>query len=125
MRRLAALFSGPTPCAWRAIFVNDGSRDRSAELILAQSAQDARFELVDLSRNFGFQSALAAGLAQAGGADAVVTMDADLQDPPEVIPELVAAWRAEPRSCAPCAAPARRPACAGSASTSSTPSSGG
>ncbi|HEY1763712.1 MAG TPA: glycosyltransferase family 2 protein [Opitutaceae bacterium] len=92
--RLTALFNGPTPCAWRAIFVNDGSHDRSAELILAQSARDARFELVDLSRNFGFQSALAAGLAQAGGADAVVTMDADLQDPPEVIPDLVAAWLA-------------------------------
>lgn len=91
--RLCALFDGPAPCAWRAIFVNDGSRDRSAELILAQSARDPRFELVDLSRNFGFQSALAAGLAQAAGADAVVTMDADLQDPPEVIPDMVAAWR--------------------------------
>jgi polyisoprenyl-phosphate glycosyltransferase len=48
---------------------------------------------VELSRNFGFQSALSAGLAHAAGSDAVVTMDADLQDPPEVIPELVAAWR--------------------------------
>lgn len=91
--RLTALFDGPAPCAWRAVFVNDGSRDRSAELILAQAARDPRFELVDLSRNFGFQSALAAGLAHAAGADAVVTMDADLQDPPEVIPDMVAAWR--------------------------------
>jgi len=48
------------------------------------------FKLVDLSRNFGFQSALAAGVAAAATADAVVTMDADLQDPPEVLPELVA-----------------------------------
>lgn len=91
--RLEALFGGAGGNAWRAVFVNDGSRDRSADLIRAQGARDPRFELVELSRNFGFQSALAAGLAHAGGADAVVTMDADLQDPPEVIPELVAAWR--------------------------------
>jgi glycosyltransferase involved in cell wall biosynthesis len=48
---------------------------------------------VELSRNFGFQSALSAGLAHARDADAVVTMDADLQDPPELIPELVSVWR--------------------------------
>ena len=91
--RLEALFNAPGECAWRAVFVNDGSRDASADLIGAQGARDPRFELVELSRNFGFQSALAAGLERAGGADAVVTMDADLQDPPEVIPELVSAWR--------------------------------
>jgi polyisoprenyl-phosphate glycosyltransferase len=91
--RLDALFRNPAECAWRALFVNDGSRDRSADLIREQGARDARFELVELSRNFGFQSALAAGLAHAKDADAVVTMDADLQDPPEVIPELVSAWR--------------------------------
>jgi glycosyltransferase involved in cell wall biosynthesis len=62
-------------------------------LIADQHARDPRFKLVDLSRNFGFQGALAAGLAAAATADAVVTMDADLQDPPEVLPELVAAWR--------------------------------
>jgi len=91
--RLEALIQADGGCAWRAIFVNDGSRDRSAELIVAQGRRDARFELVELSRNFGFQGALAAGLAAAQAADAAVTMDADLQDPPEVIPELVAAWR--------------------------------
>ena len=91
--RLEALFGGPGECAWRAVFVDDGSRDRSAELVRAQGSRDPRFELVELSRNFGFQSALAAGLAHACAADAVVTMDADLQDPPEVIPELVSAWR--------------------------------
>ncbi|MFM9196130.1 MAG: glycosyltransferase family 2 protein, partial [Planctomycetia bacterium] len=62
-------------------------------LITGQIGRDARFRLVDLSRNFGHQSALSAGLAHVGDADAVVTMDADLQDPPEVIPELVAAWQ--------------------------------
>ncbi len=91
--RLAALFDAQRDCAWRAVLVDDGSRDDSAALVRAQAARDARFELVELSRNFGFQAALAAGLAHARSADAVVTMDADLQDPPEVIPALVAAWR--------------------------------
>jgi glycosyltransferase involved in cell wall biosynthesis len=91
--RLGALFDSGHGCTWRAVLVDDGSRDRTAELVRAQAARDPRFELVELSRNFGFQAALAAGLAQARGADAVVTMDADLQDPPEVIPQLVAAWR--------------------------------
>ncbi|MGA7726547.1 MAG: glycosyltransferase family 2 protein [Opitutaceae bacterium] len=91
--RLEALFGGYADCAWRAVFVNDGSRDGTADLARAQSLRDPRFELVELSRNFGFQGALAAGLAHAGSADAAVTMDADLQDPPEVIPELIAAWR--------------------------------
>jgi glycosyltransferase involved in cell wall biosynthesis len=92
-QRLAAVFDREPGCAWAAILVNDGSRDRSAGLIADQHARDPRFKLVDLSRNFGFQGALAAGLAAAATADAVVTMDADLQDPPEVLPELVAAWR--------------------------------
>ena len=91
--RLAALFDAQRDYAWRAVLVDDGSRDDSAALVRAQAARDARFELVELSRNFGFQAALAAGLAHARSADAVVTMDADLQDPPEVIPALVAAWR--------------------------------
>ncbi|MSU66205.1 MAG: glycosyltransferase [Opitutus sp.] len=91
--RLTALFDGSHGCTWRAVLVDDGSKDHSAEFLRAQAARDGRFELVELSRNFGFQSALAAGLAHASTADAVVTMDADLQDPPEVIPEFVAAWR--------------------------------
>ena len=91
--RLAAVFDGQPGDAWTAVLVDDGSRDQSAALIRAQSARDPRFELVELSRNFGFQAALSAGLGHAAKADAVVTMDADLQDPPEVIPALVAAWR--------------------------------
>jgi glycosyltransferase involved in cell wall biosynthesis len=93
--RLGAVFAAqPAPCAWRAILVDDGSRDRSAALVRAQALADPRWELVELSRNFGFQAALAAGLARAEAthADAVVTLDADLQDPPELIPQLVAAW---------------------------------
>lgn len=91
--RLETLFAAEPGCAWQVVLVDDGSRDRSADLVRAQAARDTRFRLVELSRNFGFQSALSAGLAQAGNVDAVVTMDADLQDPPEVIPALVAAWR--------------------------------
>ena len=91
--RLTAVFDANPGFRWSAILVNDGSRDRTVELALAAHAKDARFKLIELSRNFGFQSALAAGLSSATAADAIVTMDADLQDPPEIIPELVAAWR--------------------------------
>ena len=91
--RLAAVFDRQPELAWSAVLVNDGSRDRSAELGRARAAADPRFVLLELTRNFGFQAALAAGLAHATG-DAVVTMDADLQDPPEIITEMVASWRA-------------------------------
>jgi len=92
-RRLTAVFTAHTDCTWSVLFVDDGSRDGSAALIRNQAARDPRFTLLELSRNFGFQAAIAAGLAHAPG-DAVVTLDADLQDPPEVVPELVARWRA-------------------------------
>jgi glycosyltransferase involved in cell wall biosynthesis len=93
-RRLAAVFDGQPGIAWSAILVNDGSRDRSAAMIAEHHGRDTRFKLVELSRNFGFQAALAAGIESAKTADAVVTMDADLQDPPELIPEMVAKWQA-------------------------------
>lgn len=92
LARLTAVFDAHPAVTWDALLVDDGSRDRSVELVRAQAARDPRFALLELSRNFGFQAALAAGLAYARGA-AVVTMDADLQDPPECIPELVAQWR--------------------------------
>ncbi len=92
LARLGAMFAGRTDIGWRAVFVDDGSRDRTAALVAAAAAKDPRLQLIELSRNFGFQAALAAGLAHAPG-DAVVTMDADLQDPPEVIPQMVDAWR--------------------------------
>jgi len=97
-RRLTGLFDGQAERAsWTAILVDDGSRDDSAEQIAAKCASDGHFRLIVLSRNFGFQSALLAGLeqAQASGFDAVVTLDADLQDPPEVIPQLVESWQKE------------------------------
>lgn len=93
LARLAAVFDAQPAVRWGALLVDDGSRDRSVELIRAHAARDPRFAFIEFSRNFGFQAALAAGLAHATG-DAVVTMDADLQDPPECIPELVAQWQA-------------------------------
>ena len=92
-RRLEAVFASSPDVNWNAIFINDGSRDQTREIIAAQIATDSRFRLLDFSRNFGHQAALTAGLASIGTADAAITMDADLQDPPELIPELVAAWR--------------------------------
>ena len=92
LARLTAVFAAHPTVQWDALLVDDGSRDRSAELVRAQADRDPRFALLELSRNFGFQAALAAGLAHARGA-AVVTMDADLQDPPECIPEMVARWQ--------------------------------
>lgn len=91
-QRLAAVFDRQPDITWQALLVNDGSRDRSAALVRARMEADPRFALLELTRNFGFQAALAAGLAHAAS-DAIVTMDADLQDPPEIIPALVARWR--------------------------------
>ena len=74
------------------ILVNDGSKDRSWDLIAGQCERDPRFVGVSLSRNFGHQLALTAGLEAARG-EAIVSMDADLQDPPDVIPKLIEAHR--------------------------------
>lgn len=93
IRRLQTVFAGLPDLDCEAILVDDGSRDGSAKLIAEAAVRDPRFRLVRLSRNFGHQPALTAGLARANHADAVVTMDADLQDPPELISRLVEAWR--------------------------------
>jgi glycosyltransferase involved in cell wall biosynthesis len=76
---------------YELIFVDDGSNDRSASLLRAMCRRDPRIKAVRLSRNFGHQVALSAGLEYASG-DAVIVMDADLQHPPEVLPELIARW---------------------------------
>jgi len=77
--------------SWRVTYVDDGSSDRTVALIEELRGDDPRFRLLSLSRNFGHQAAITAGLRQAEG-DAVVLLDGDLQDPPEFIPDLVAAW---------------------------------
>ncbi|MCF3650847.1 glycosyltransferase family 2 protein [Synoicihabitans lomoniglobus] len=92
-QRLTTLFDAHPENIWRAILVDDGSRDGSNTLMVAQTKRDARFESVVLTRNFGFQAALAAGLSVADQADATITLDADLQDPPELIPALIERWR--------------------------------
>jgi glycosyltransferase involved in cell wall biosynthesis len=92
-RRLETMLDASSHLDWTIVFINDGSRDRTRELVAVQAGRDTRFKLLDFSRNFGHQAALTAGLAHVGQADAVITMDADLQDPPELIPQLVAAWQ--------------------------------
>ena len=75
------------------VLVDDGSRDSSPQILERLASADPRVSVVFLSRNFGHQTALTAGLDHARG-DAVVMLDADLQDPPEVIPEMIDRWRA-------------------------------
>ena len=91
-RRLRETFATMPHVAASVIYVNDGSSDGSLRIMLDEHREDPRFTVVELSRNFGHQSAITAGL-DAADSDAVVMMDGDLQDPPELIPELVACWR--------------------------------
>jgi len=78
--------------SWELVCINDGSSDRSAQMLVDLNKADPRVKLLELSRNFGHQLAITAGLDYAEG-DAVVIIDADLQDPPEVIAEMLARWR--------------------------------
>jgi dolichol-phosphate mannosyltransferase len=77
---------------YELIFVNDASTDRSLALLEEQRARDRRVKILNMSRRFGVAPCVVAGMRHARG-DALVYMDADLQDPPELIPELVARWR--------------------------------
>lgn len=77
---------------WELVLVDDGSRDKSAEIIAELNQKDPRVKGISLSRNFRFQIAVTAGLEHTSG-DAVILIDADLQDPPEVILEMIAKWR--------------------------------
>jgi polyisoprenyl-phosphate glycosyltransferase len=74
------------------VFVNDGSSDHTIEALLELRAAERNVSIIDLSRNFGKEAALTAGLEQATG-DVVVPMDIDLQDPPSLLPEMLARWR--------------------------------
>ena len=76
---------------WELVFVDNGSRDASAGTFAELAAQDTHVTVLSLSRNFGSQAAYSSGIEYARG-DAVICMDGDLQDPPEVIPELVTRW---------------------------------
>jgi len=77
---------------WKIVCIDDGSSDATLAQLLDLSQKDLRFRILELSRNFGKEAALTAGL-DAVDSDAVVIIDADLQDPPEVIPQMVEAWR--------------------------------
>lgn len=74
------------------IFIDDGSRDATVAVLLAHAERVKQVRVIELSRNFGKEAAMTAGFTYATG-DAVIPMDADLQDPPELIPELIAKWR--------------------------------
>ena len=89
--RLDRLFAG-MPEQGKFLFVDDGSSDGSVPWLLKKAGEDARVRLVSLSRNYGHQIAITAGMDESD-ADAVVIIDCDLQDPPEVIAELAAKWR--------------------------------
>jgi glycosyltransferase involved in cell wall biosynthesis len=91
-RRLTSVLDGLNPITYEVIYVDDGSRDRTADMLREFQSSDARVRVVLLSRNFGHQIAVTAGLAESRG-DAAILIDADLQDPPEIIPEMIARWR--------------------------------
>jgi dolichol-phosphate mannosyltransferase len=90
VRRVTAALGGTR---FELLFVDDGSRDQTAARVAALRAADTRIKAIGFTRRFGHQAALTAGLRFARG-DAVITMDGDLQHPPELLPELIAAWRA-------------------------------
>ena len=77
---------------WEILFVDDGSTDATLATIVAANQHNPRIRAISLSRNFGKEAALSAGLDHARG-NAVIPMDVDMQDPPEVLPEMVAKWR--------------------------------
>jgi glycosyltransferase involved in cell wall biosynthesis len=88
LRQRLGAFLGTLPCSAEVILVNDGSNDRTLERFLKWAEEDSRIRVIGLARNFGHQAAITAGLDSALG-DAVVIMDADLQDPPEVVLDML------------------------------------
>lgn len=90
-KRLTAVMQSSNE-PYELIFVNDGSRDRSPELLSELCKTDASVRFINFSRNFGHQPAITAGMDYASG-DAIVVIDADLQDPPEIILEMIKKWR--------------------------------
>jgi polyisoprenyl-phosphate glycosyltransferase len=91
-RRLTGVLTRVPGVDYEIIYVDDGSRDATNEVLRCLRATDRRARVLRLSRNFGHQIAVSAGLEHASG-DAVVVIDADLQDPPELLPEMIARWR--------------------------------
>lgn len=92
LARITPVINDLSSYRFEVLFVDDGSQDGSSVLLDGLCARDARFQAIHLSRNFGHQPAMQAGLDAATG-DAVVTMDGDLQDPPELIEKLLGKWK--------------------------------
>ncbi len=92
INRLLSVCDAGKGCNFELIFVDDGSRDRTRELLRTFAEKDSRIRVIGFARNFGHQIAVTAGIDAARG-DAVVLIDADLQDPPEVIPDMISKWR--------------------------------
>ncbi|MFP5478346.1 MAG: glycosyltransferase family 2 protein [Alphaproteobacteria bacterium] len=92
LARLARLAASQPGCRFEFVFVDDGSRDRTAGILREAAARDGRVRVLRFARNFGQQIAVSAGIEVARG-DAVVLMDADLQDPPEVVAQMIDRWR--------------------------------
>lgn len=90
--RLAAMFPGQT-VDYELLFVNDASTDASLEVLMRERERNPRVKIINMARRCGVAECVLAGMAAASG-DAVVYMDADLQDPPEIIPQLLERWRA-------------------------------
>ena len=91
--RLESVTSVLTAFSWEYIFVNDGSPDHSYDVLLDLAHRDKKVKVIDLSRNFGKEIALSAGVHEAKDVDAVICIDADLQHPPEFIPRLLERWQ--------------------------------
>lgn len=89
--RLRLLMNGNASFCWEVLFVNDGSKDNTIELIKQLHYDDSRISYIDLSRNYGKEAAMLAGFDYATG-DCMVIMDADLQHPPELIPKMLSFW---------------------------------
>jgi dolichol-phosphate mannosyltransferase len=90
--RLTAVMSGISGYTYDLVFIDDGSSDGTHARLLELSASDSHLKVIRFSRNFGHQIAVTAGVDEADG-DAIVVIDADLQDPPEVIPDMVRLWQ--------------------------------
>ena len=90
-KAISEVFANIPSYDYEIVAVNDGSKDNTLNILLEEQEKNNRIVIVNLSRNFGHEPALFAGLKTAKG-DAVIPMDADLQDPPEVIPELIKKW---------------------------------
>lgn len=90
-RRVSEILKGLQNYEYEIIFVNDGSKDKTLEILEKIAKKDPNVKVVSFSRNFGHQAAVTAGLKETTG-DAIIIIDADLQDPPEIIPEMLNLW---------------------------------